>query len=41
MKEYFGNRVIRVLLVAMFANIGAMIGFFVAGAEILRRFVEG
>lgn len=41
MKEYFGNRVIRVLLVAMFANIGAMVGFFVAGAEIMRRFLEG
>jgi pheromone shutdown-related protein TraB len=40
MKDFFGNRVIRVLMVAALANVGAMIGFFVAGAEIVRRFVE-
>lgn len=37
-KDFFGNRVIRVLMVAALANVGATIGFFVAGAEIVRRF---
>lgn len=37
-KDFFDNRVIRVLMVAALANVGATIGFFVAGAEIVRRF---
>lgn len=40
MKDFFGNRVIRVLMVAALANVGAMVGFFIAGAELVRRFVE-
>lgn len=39
--DFFGNRVIRVLMVAALANVGAMVGFFVAGAEIFRRFAGG
>lgn len=31
MKDFFGNRVIRVLMVAALANLGAMAGFFLAG----------
>jgi pheromone shutdown-related protein TraB len=34
-KEFLNNRVVRVLMVAALANIGSMIGTFVAGAEII------
>jgi pheromone shutdown-related protein TraB len=40
-KDFFGNRVFRVLMVAAFANLGAMVGFFIAGGDLLRRFLEG
>lgn len=36
--DFFGNRVIRVLMVAALANVGAMVGFFVGGTELMRRF---
>jgi pheromone shutdown-related protein TraB len=35
-KQFLNNRVIRVLMVAALANIGSVIGTFVAGAEIFR-----
>ncbi len=35
-KQFLNNRVIRVLMVAALANIGSIIGTFVAGAEIFR-----
>jgi pheromone shutdown-related protein TraB len=35
-KEFLNNRVIRVLMVAALANVGSIIGTFVAGAEIFR-----
>ncbi|MBI2077699.1 MAG: TraB/GumN family protein [Euryarchaeota archaeon] len=41
MKDFFGNRVIRVLMVAALANVGAMAGFFVAGYDIVKRFAGG
>jgi pheromone shutdown-related protein TraB len=34
-KQFLNNRVVRVLMVAALANIGSMIGTFVAGAEII------
>lgn len=40
-RDFFKNRVFRVLMVAAFANLGAMVGFFIAGGELLRRFLEG
>lgn len=40
-KDFFRNRVFRVLMVAAFANLGAMVGFFIAGGDLLRRFLEG
>lgn len=40
MRDFFGNRVIRVLMVAAFANLGAMAGFFIASAAVVRRFLE-
>ena len=36
MKDFFGNRVIRVLMVAALANLGAMGGFFLGGWLIVR-----
>jgi len=35
-RQFLNNRVIRVLMVAALANIGSVIGTFVAGAEIFR-----
>ncbi|MEE9151572.1 MAG: TraB family protein, partial [Thermoplasmata archaeon] len=35
-KQFLNNRVLRVLMVAALANIGSVIGTFVAGAEIFR-----
>ncbi|UCE75284.1 MAG: TraB/GumN family protein [Methanomassiliicoccales archaeon] len=35
-KQFLNNRVIRVLMVAALANIGSVIGTFIAGAEIFR-----
>lgn len=42
MRDFFRNRVIRVVMVAALANLGAMAGFFLAGSLILRgvNFVE-
>lgn len=40
-RDFFKNRVFRVLMVAAFANLGAMVGFFIAGGDLLRRFLEG
>lgn len=39
MKDFFGNKVTRVILVAAFANIGSMIGTFVAGADLASRVI--
>jgi pheromone shutdown-related protein TraB len=36
MKQFFNNRVVRVLMVAALANVGSMIGTFVAGAQIFQ-----
>jgi pheromone shutdown-related protein TraB len=41
MRDFFRNRVFRVLMVAAFANLGAMLGFFIAGGDLIRRFLEG
>jgi pheromone shutdown-related protein TraB len=35
-KQFLNNKVVRVLMVAALANIGSMIGTFIAGAEIVR-----
>lgn len=40
MGDFYGNRVIRVLMVAALANVGAMVGFFVGSTELMRRFLE-
>ncbi len=40
-KGFFGNRVIRVLMVAALANLGAMAGFFLASYRVLRIFQGG
>ncbi len=37
MKDFFSNKVTRVILVAAFANIGSMIGTFLAGADLAGR----
>ena len=40
-RDFFHNRVFRVLMVAAFANLGAMVGFFIAGGDLVRRFIGG
>lgn len=39
MKDFFQNKVTRVILVAAFANIGSMIGTFLAGANLAGRVI--
>lgn len=39
MKDFFSNKVTRVILVAAFANIGSMIGTFLAGADLAGRVI--
>lgn len=41
MKDFFANRVFRVLMVAALANVGAMVGFFVGGGTLIQRLVGG
>lgn len=39
-KGFWSNKVTRVLLVTVFSNIGASIGTFIGGADVIRRFLE-
>ena len=36
-KGFFRNRFLRILMIVMMANIGASIGTFVAGLELIKR----
>jgi pheromone shutdown-related protein TraB len=40
LKGFWNNKVTRVLLVVIFANIGSSIGTFVGGADVIRLFIE-
>ena len=39
-KGFWSNKVTRILLVALLANIGSSLGTFIGGADVLRRFFE-
>ncbi|MBC5635390.1 TraB/GumN family protein [Ornithinibacillus sp. BX22] len=40
LKGFWNNKVTRVLLVVIFANIGSSIGTFIGGADVIRLFIE-
>ena len=39
-KGFWNNRVTRILLVVVLANIGSSLGTFIGGADVIRRFIE-
>lgn len=40
LKGFWSNKVTRVLLVTVFSNLGASVGTFIGGADVIRRFFE-